>query len=30
MSRAYAITTQAIAAERKRVNDDLEQFDARG
>lgn len=27
MSRAYAITTQAIAAERKRVNDDLDQFD---
>jgi NADPH:quinone reductase-like Zn-dependent oxidoreductase len=27
MPRAYAITTQAIAAERKRVNDDLENFD---
>ncbi|MEO8601424.1 MAG: hypothetical protein ABI629_02500 [bacterium] len=27
MPRAYAITTEAIAAERKRVNDDLDQFD---
>ena len=27
MPRAYAITTEAIAAERKRVNDDLNQFD---
>ncbi len=28
MPRAYAITAEAIAAERKRVNDDLDQFDA--
>ena len=28
MPRAYAITAAAIAAERKRVNDDLDQFDA--
>lgn len=28
MPRAYAITAAAIAAERARVNDDLEQFDA--
>jgi len=28
MPRAYAITADAIAAERKRVNDDFEQFDA--
>jgi crotonyl-CoA carboxylase/reductase len=28
MHRAYAITAEAIAGERKRVNDDLEQFDA--
>jgi NADPH:quinone reductase-like Zn-dependent oxidoreductase len=28
MSRAYAITADAIAAERKRVNDDFEHFDA--
>lgn len=28
MSRAYAITAEAIAAERKRVNDDFDQFDA--
>ncbi len=28
MPRAYAITAQAIAAERQRVKDDLEQFDA--
>lgn len=27
MPRAYAITTAAIAAERKRVNDDFDQFD---
>lgn len=28
MPRAYAITAAAIAAERKRVNDDFDQFDA--
>jgi crotonyl-CoA carboxylase/reductase len=28
MPRAYAITAPAIAAERKRVNDDLDKFDA--
>ena len=28
MPKAYAITAEAIAAERKRVNDDLDKFDA--